>query len=234
MGPLQLLMGNMSLVTLLNILPQVPSMREKYTLVVSHATTPVAPRPSLGTKWWQPLPNQVVSLPHLGDKAIGTPEEPPFLRWKDKMPFKKGLEGCWQEAFDKDSDLVWQAREDYFKTNQPHFNWETTHDLSDVFWDMILHVSLLDSQIYEIQEAWTGWHYLQYANNALKTSPKGLWFFCLISSSEFPKVMGLTDIHNPDTLHHFTSVTFCPWCGKEGQNEGTVVNHLQTMHLSWG
>ena len=49
-GPFQLLMGNMSLATLLHILPQVPSTREKSTLVVSHATTQAAPRPSLETK----------------------------------------------------------------------------------------------------------------------------------------------------------------------------------------
>ena len=27
---------------------------------------------------------------------------------------------------------------------------------------------------------------------------------------------------------------FCPWCGKESQNEGTVVTHLQTMHYHLG
>ena len=35
--------------------------------------------------------------------------------------------------------------------------------------------------------------------------------------------MGLVGIHDPDALCHFNGLTHCPWCGKEGQNEGTVV-----------
>ena len=72
MGPLQLLMDNMSLATLLNIPSQVPSTREKSNLVVSHATNPVAPRPSLVTKQQDPSPDQLVSPPWSGDEAIGT------------------------------------------------------------------------------------------------------------------------------------------------------------------
>ena len=37
---------------------------------------------------------------------------------------------------------------------------------------------------------------------------------------------GLAGIHDPDALDHFSGITYCPWCRKEGQNEGTVVNHL--------
>ena len=44
--------------------------------------------------------------------------------------------------------------------------------------------------------------------------------------SESPKVMELVIIHELDTLCHFRGITHCPWCGKEGQNKGTVVNHL--------
>ena len=29
-------------------------------------------------------------------------------------------------------------------------------------------------------------------------------------------------------------LTFCPWCGKEGQNEGTVANHLWHTHYLLG
>ena len=46
--------------------------------------------------------------------------------------------------------------------------------------------------------------------------------------------MGLTGIHHPDALCHFNRVTHCPWCGKEGQNEGTVINHLLTVHYRLG
>ena len=46
--------------------------------------------------------------------------------------------------------------------------------------------------------------------------------------------MGLVGIHDPDALHCFSSITHCPWYGKEGQNEGTVVNHLQMVHYRLG
>ena len=79
---------------------------------------------------------------------MGTSEELPHLKQKDEMPLKKSLKGDWQEAFAKDSDLVQQATEDYFRTNCPHINCETSCDLSGVLQDMIAFVSLLDSQIY--------------------------------------------------------------------------------------
>ena len=91
---------------------------------------------------------------------------------------------------------------------------------------MIECTGLLDSKIYEIQETWMGWHELEYANYALKTLLKGLKFFHPVSPSKSPKVIGLTNIHHPDALCHFSGVTHCPWCGKEGQNEGMIINHL--------
>ena len=68
----------------------------------------------------------------------------------------------------------------------------------------------------------------------MKSSPKGLKFFHLVSPSESSKVMGLKGIHHPDALCHHTGPSYCPWCGKEGQNKGTLVNHLQTMHYKLG
>ena len=67
---------------------------------------------------------------------------------------------------------------------------------------------------------------LKEANYILLSLPKGLKFLWAVTPSESPKVMGLMGIHDPDALHQFGSVTYCPWCGKEGQNEGTVVNHI--------
>ena len=48
------------------------------------------------------------------------------------------------------------------------------------------------------------------------------------------KVMGLKGIYDSDALWHFAGYTYCPWHGKEGQNEGTVVNHLRTTHYRLG
>ena len=46
--------------------------------------------------------------------------------------------------------------------------------------------------------------------------------------------MGLMGIHDPNALQCYAGYTCCPWCGKEGQNEGTVVNHLRTTHYRLG
>ena len=118
--------------------------------------------------------------------------------------------------------------------NQPEFDIEFSHDLAGLFWEMIASVGLLDSEIYEIQEVWTEKEDFWYPNDVLKLLPEGLQFFCPIFPSELPMVMGLKGVHHPDALHHFAGLTFCPWCGKEGQNEGTVVNHLWTMHYKLG
>ena len=42
--------------------------------------------------------------------------------------------------------------------------------------------------------------------------------------------MGLKGIQSPEALKCQAGLSFCPWCGKEGQNEATMVNHLCTRH----
>ena len=46
--------------------------------------------------------------------------------------------------------------------------------------------------------------------------------------------MGLKGIHSSEALHQWGSSSYCPWCRKEGQDEGMVVNHLMTMHYHLG
>ena len=119
------------------------------------------------------------------------------------MPLKKLLKGGQQETFARDSNLVQQAREAYFRMNWPEFDHQFLWDLAGLFWEMFTSVGLLHSEIYKIQEVWTRWEDLQYANDALKLLPKGLQFPCPISPSESPKVMGLKGVHHPDALCHF-------------------------------
>ena len=130
--------------------------------------------------------------------------------------------------------LVEKAREEYYWENHPCFNNKTSRDMIDVFQNMAKFTSLLSLEIYEIREDWTGQRELQYANHALRTLPKGLKFFHPVSPSESPKVMDLTGIHHSDALHHFNGVTNCPWCGKEGQNDGTIIRHLRMVHDKLG
>ena len=93
---------------------------------------------------------------------------------------------------------------------------------------------LFGSDIFEITEVWSGQDELWQANYSLMTSWKGLKFFKAVSPSKSPKVMGLMGIHDPDMLCHFNGVTHCPWCGKVGQNDGTIINHLRTVHYRLG
>ena len=46
--------------------------------------------------------------------------------------------------------------------------------------------------------------------------------------------MRLKGIHDSEALQHFAGFTYCPWCGKDGQNEGTIVNHLRMAHYKLG
>ena len=163
-----------------------------------------------------------------------TPEEPPIQNRRRKCSSIKPCQGVTRKPSVGISD--WCKRQERITTKKTACTL-TVRLLAtwwDIFQSMIESTGLLHSKIYEIQETWTGQHELQYANYALRTLLKGLKFFCPVSPSESPKVMGLTGIHHPNTLHHFNGVTHCLWCGKEGQNEGTVVNHLGMTHYKLG
>ena len=135
-------------------------------------------------------------------------------------PWNRALMQSCSEAFSQDSDLVKEAREEYFSKHSYNFTMEGTQDLSEIFRQMAKSAELLGTSIYEIQVLWTGPDELRQANYALRSLPKGLKLLHAVPPSESPKVMGLVGIHNPDALCCFNSVTHCPWCGKEGQNEG--------------
>ena len=133
------------------------------------------------------------------------------------MLLHKALSRRHQEAFSRDSKLVQKVREDYYWENHPHFGSKSSCDMVDISWSMIKSASLLSSQIYEIKETWTGRSEMQYANYALRTLPKGLRFFHPVSPSESQKIMGLTGIHHPDTLHHFNGEPIACGVGKKGR-----------------
>ena len=108
-------------------------------------------------------------------------------------------------------------------------------DLSDVFKGTSKDCTgLLGEAIYEIQLSWTRPEELKQANYALWSLPKGLRFLRVVPTLESPKVMGLMGIHDPNALQCYAGYTYCPWCGKEGQSKGTVVNHLRTTHYRLG
>ena len=60
---------------------------------------------------------------------------------------------------------------------------------------------------------------------------KGLKFLRVVSAKESPKVMGLKVIHDSEAPQHFAGFTYCPWCRKDGQNKGTIVQSLEDSAL---
>ena len=216
--PYHLLLGNAPTSTLLSIPPGVSPPEWESASWNPPFTAPAATGPSLWSKQQYHSPDWVGPSSPTEANSKATPEEPPYSKQKEEIPLHKALSRNCQKAFSRDSRLVQKAREDYFWGNWLHFNSENSCDLTDVFCNVIESTGLLGSEIYEIQETWMGWCELEYANYALKTLLKGLKFFHLVSPSESPKVMGLTNIHHPDALCHFNGVAHCLWCRKEGQN----------------
>ena len=123
-----------------------------------------------------------------------------------------------------------EARLHFFSKHSYTFNQDRNCDLSGIFKKLAVSASLLGTNIHEIEASWTGLEELKQANYTLWYLPKGLKFLRV----ESPKVMGLVGIHDPDALWDFASFTYCPWCGKGGQNKGMVVNHLRTTHYRLG
>ena len=179
------------------------------------------PRPSgWHASWW--------------DHIQGNLRRAPSSKQQEIQPLYKVLTWSCSETFSWDTSLVRQTREEYFKKTLPQLHHEGMHDLSVVFRHMAETAKLLSLAIYKIKEVWKGPDELQQANYVLRALPKGLKFLRAVPPLESPKVMGLVGIHNPDTLHYFNGMTHCPWCRKEGQNEGTVINHLQMVHYRLG
>ena len=164
----------------------------------------------------------------------GNPRRTPSSKQQETLPWNRALKPSCAEAFSQDLDLVEEAREAFFSKHSYNFIDDGTHNLSEIYWQMATNTELLGTLIHKIQALWTGLEEPKQANYALRALPKGLKFLQVVPPSESPKVMGLMGIHDPDDLCCFSGITHCPWCGKEGQNEGTVVNHLWTVHYRLG
>ena len=169
-------------------------------------------------------------MPLGGTMSKATSEGSSSSKQWEIPPWYKVLTWSHSEAFSWDTSLVRETRKEYFKRHSPNFTMEGMCDLSEVFRHMAETAKLLGSAIYEIKEVRKGPDELWQANYALRSLLKGLIFLRAVPPSESLKVMGLVGIHNPDALYYFNGMTHCPWCGKEGQNEGTVINHLRMVH----
>ena len=200
--------------------------------LIEQLSAPVAPsfpvpEDSPRPKRQHPSPDPVDDTLLGGTMSKATLEGPSSSKQQEIPPWYKVLTWSCSEAFSWDTSQVSETRKEYFKRHSPNFTMEGMHDLSEVFRWM---AELLGLAIYKIQEVWKGPDELQQANYALRSLPKGLKFLWAVPPLESPKVVGLVGIHNPDALCCFSDMTHCPWCGKEGQNEGSVINHLWMVH----
>ena len=169
-------------------------------------------------------------------------EDIPTISQEESSNSKKGRTVNWLtsmrsecvDAFSQDSDFVKEARAHYFTTH----SWDWVHgnmeDLLDIFKGLTQEAGLLGESIIEIQWSWKGLEHLKHANYVFQTHPKGLKFLRVVSAKESPKEMGLKGIHDPEALQHFSGFTYYLWCGKRGQNEGTIINHLRMVHYKLG
>ena len=161
-----------------------------------------------------------------GDTSID--EDFPITSQEESSKPKKGRTADWLtcmesdhvDTFSQDSNSIKEARARYFTTHSWDWDHSNTEDLSDIFKELAQEAGLLGESIFKIQCSWKGPEHLQQANYVFQSQPKGLKFLRVVSAKESPKEMGLKGIHGPEALRHFSGYTYCPWCGKSGQNEG--------------
>ena len=115
----------------------------------------------------------------------------------------------------KDSDLVQATRQAYFRMHHPIYDHEGSHEMATT-------AGLMGSEVHKVQEVWTGQKDLWATHHVAKGYPKGIQFFWVVPPTKLPKIMGLRGIHSAKALHRQVGLSFCLWCGKEGQNEGAV------------
>ena len=211
--------------------PRTPPVEEQPSTAAPPMPTP---KQSSRLKRWLPSPEPMGNMPLGGATPVVVLGGPPYTKKQENPPWFKSLKPSHAEAFLRDSNIVVGARLCFFSKHSYRFNLDGNHDLSGIFKKLAESSGLLGTDIYEMQASWTVPEELKQANYTLQSLPKGLKFLRAVATSESPKVMGLMGIHDPDALQHFTSFTYCPWCGKEGQNKGTVVNHLRTTHYRLG
>ena len=190
---------------------------------------------------WSPQPKRWHSSTDAqGDMSIdknspmASQEVPSSSKREKAADWSSSLKPSHADAFSWDSSPVKEARAHYFTTHPWDWAHSNTDNLSDIFRELAQDAVLLGESIYEIQLSWNGPDELKHANYVLQSLPKGLKFLRVVSTKESPKIMGLKEIHDFDALWHFASYTYCPWCGKDGQNKGTIINHLRTVHYKLG
>ena len=218
MYPLQLLTGNMSMAALLVTTTQLATTMGTYphiypTSSVSGTCTSNGDQTAMLFTWLGgSFPNIRRWTSHC-DLWRATHQ-----RQTDGKPIAKLLEVSHWEAFAKDSDLVQMTRQAYFRAHCPKFNHEVPCNISHTFWEMAGSAGLLNLDIHEVQDTWTGLKELSTANHVARSSSKDVLYFWVVLPTELSKIMGLKP--KPWNGRLACCLLFCPWCGKERVERG--------------
>ena len=204
-----------------------------YSLAVSEM-----PAPPTRTKWQCCLFDwEATMLRPEEEEAAGldiTPKEWPHKGRKRGGPWWGSSRGAARKPLGKDSELVWVTRQVYFKMHCPNYDHEESHDFSHTFKEMATSAGLMGSDVHEVHEVWTDQKDLWFTHHMVKSFPKDIHFFWVVPPTKLPMIMGLKGIHSPKALRWHGGLSFCLWCGKEGQNEDMVVNQLQMSNYHLG
>ena len=84
------------------------------------------------------------------------PGEPTPQRQGEEIPLERHLGDSHCEAFCKDSELVQQIRQTYFRTHALTFHKEDTYELMEVFKELAEMASLLGTEVYPFNDQWVG------------------------------------------------------------------------------
>ena len=161
-------------------------------------------------------------------EELSNPKKGKTAKWLTSM------KSAHVDTFSQDSNPVKEARAHYFATHSWDWTHSNTEDLSDISKELTQEAGLLGESLFEIQWSWKGLEHLKHANYIFQSQPKGLKFLRAVSAKESSKEMGLKGINDPEVPQCFVGYTYCPWCRKSGQNEGTIVNYLRTVHYKLG
>ena len=101
--------------------PSHPFALSQRTSPVEEQSTPAAPpsqvpKQSPRLKRQHPSPDPVESMPLGGTTSNATLERPPSSKWQEIPPWNKALKPGHMEVFSQDSDLVKEARKDFFSS----------------------------------------------------------------------------------------------------------------------
>ena len=145
-------------------------MAEQPTTTISPT---LAPKQSPKPKRQDPSPDPMESMPIGGATPKATLGGPSSPKRQEIPHWFTMLKPNHAEALSRDSNMVSEARREYFSKHSFNFNLDGTWDLSGMFKHLAMRVGLLGTSTYKTQSPWTGPEELKQANYILLSLPKG-------------------------------------------------------------